>query len=138
MSTLQVTSFSVSADVQNSSRVRRTVASVARKAGLPSSRVYDLKVAVSEAVANAIEHSCLPGDEVAVEVVWHTDRLEVQVHSPRPFCIDHEVSGSRRHGGLGLPLMASLADQLTVRRHPGGGATVALAFWLGSDSPLPA
>lgn len=132
VSTLSVTSFSLPADFKSSSRIRDAAATVAREAGLSSSRIYDLKVAVSEAVANAIEHSCLPGDEVRVEVARLTDRIEVRIHSPRPFSAALGPQAVNHCGPFGLPLMASLADQVTARRQVGGGATLSVAFNLNS------
>ena len=128
--TLSVTSFSLPADLKSSSRIRGAAAGVAREAGLSSSRIYDLQVAVSEAVASAIEYCCLPGDEVRVEVAWLTDRLEVRIHSPRPYSAALGPRLLSHQGGFGLPLMASLADQVIVRRRVGGGATLAVVFSL--------
>lgn len=107
--------------------------------GFPSERVFDISVAVSEAVANAIEHAPQSG-EVRVEAEVHPDRLEVHVGGPGEFRLP-ESERDREHRGLGLPLMATLADHLALYSRAEGGTRVALTFYLPeaerSTSPLP-
>jgi anti-sigma regulatory factor (Ser/Thr protein kinase) len=80
--------------------VRRFVEEAAGDAALDVEHVLDLKMAVSEACANTVEHAGR--------------------HTPMP------RAGGDDHRGLGLPLMVALMDEVTFARMPGGGTTVNL------------
>ncbi len=83
---------------------------------------------LSEAVANAVEHTVVPGD---VEIVaWLlSDRLVVEVTNPSSFQPGLSKDTDDRQRGLGLPLMVSLADQVHVSRLPEGKTRVSLTFF---------
>ncbi|HEX5366283.1 MAG TPA: ATP-binding protein [Acidimicrobiales bacterium] len=107
--------------------------------GLGGARLDDLKIAVSEACANAIEaHQgtyveepvvvrCIVEEErVTVEVVdrgagFDPDRLERLPPATDPRRLRHE-------SGLGIPLMRTLADEVAFRRTL-DGTTVALTVY---------
>jgi PAS domain S-box-containing protein len=108
--------------------VRRMAEWLADAAGLATDRAYDLKLVLSEAVANAVEHTVVPGD---VEIVaWLlADRLVVEVTNPGSFQPGLSKDTDDRQRGLGLPLMVSLADQVHVSRLPEGKTRVSLTFF---------
>lgn len=108
-------------------RARAALAEIASRAGLTNERVRDVAVAGSEAVANAIEHSAVKG-EVVVRASVYADRLEVEVESPGAFRAP--VGGEPGTRGMGLRLMAGLADDVALRAGPAGGTLVTLTFWL--------
>ena len=109
-------------------RARSFVAELAAGAGFGPERVFDIMVAVSEATANAIEHAYGAG-EVSVEVNLPVDRLEVSVQGTGEFHLPAQSDG-RAHRGLGLPLMATLADHLALYSVAEGGTLVTLTFYL--------
>lgn len=83
--------------------VREAVASFARRIGLNSERVEDLKTAVSEACLNAIEHgnAQMPEMRVGVNCVWENDGLTIRVldHGLKRYaglCARHRVQGAWR------------------------------------------
>ena len=96
-------------------------------------RIEDLRVAVSEAVTNAIEaHAQLDGNErITVRCNLGEERIEVWVEDhgrgfepdalgelpdmTDPERLDHE-------GGFGLPLMRLLTDEAEIRSSPEGTA----------------
>jgi serine phosphatase RsbU (regulator of sigma subunit)/anti-sigma regulatory factor (Ser/Thr protein kinase)/ligand-binding sensor protein/putative methionine-R-sulfoxide reductase with GAF domain len=106
--------------------LRRLIGTAAFDHGLPATRLYDLKLAASEACANAVEHATAPGD---IEViVWSLpDRVIVEVTNPGGFRPGLSRESDQRRRGLGLPLMAALADQIHVARLP-EGTCVSLGF----------
>jgi hypothetical protein len=56
----------ISPRLEHVEEVRRLMERVSKAASLPPDRAYDLELAVSEAVANAVEHATADGD---VEIV---------------------------------------------------------------------
>ncbi|MGB9751554.1 MAG: ATP-binding protein [Roseiflexus castenholzii] len=111
--------------------VREAVASFARRIGLSSERVEDLKTAVSEACLNAIEHgnAQTAGMRVGVTCVWENDGLTVRVldHGLRCYtghvapCIASKVHGEAPLRGMGLYLIAQLVDTYGFETSPDGG-----------------
>ncbi len=131
-----VRSIVLAPDLAEVSRARQFLREVGTEAGLLAERVFDLTVASSEAIANAIQHA-LTKDQVEVTTLLYPDRLEVQVEGPGAFQ-PPSMSEERSNRGLGLPLMACLADHLALYSSPKGGTLVSLAFHrpgLGDEEP---
>ena len=93
---------------------------VAARTPLGEDVVADLKLAVTEACTNAIEHAYSgdPGDnEVVVRFSLDEDALSVEVQDwGSGFDADRHVSDDelRDHAGVGLMLIRSLTDELTI------------------------
>ncbi len=131
-----VRSLSLAPDLAEVSRARQFLRAVGTEAGLLPDRVFDLTVASSEAVANAIQHARTK-DQVEVTALLYPDRLEVQVEGPGAFQPPSMLE-ERSSRGLGLPLMAHLADHLALYSSPKGGTLVSLTFHrpgLGEEEP---
>jgi PAS domain S-box-containing protein len=114
-------------DLSEVSRGRRFLAEVAAEAGFSEERVFDITVACSEAMANAIEHSPVKGG-VAVRAITYPDRLEVEIEGPGEFQAPDRLK-DRGNRGLGLPLMAKLSDHLALFSGPQGQTFVSLTFY---------
>jgi PAS domain S-box-containing protein len=114
-------------ELSDLARGRQFVADAAREAGFPGERVFDIIVASSEAMANAIEHTPIKG-QVEITATFHPDRFEVQIEGPGEFQAPRKLE-ERSHRGLGLPLMAKLADHLALYSGPRGGTLVSLTFY---------
>lgn len=116
---------------------RMVVASFARHFGFDEERVEDLKVAVSEAITNAmrahqeraiadpirVEMAC-DGREIVVEVIDRGAGFEVDAAggpeaAPEPGSFE---------GGLGLTLIRSLIPETTILRTPGDGIRLRMAL----------
>lgn len=119
----------IPAELCQVSVAREYVAVRARKAGLTERQVFDLKVAVSEACANAIEHSD-SREDVVIQTRRRTGRFQVCVCHPGEFRPGHAGRINSHHRGFGLPLMIGLLDEVCVTRLPGGGTRVALSVFL--------
>jgi serine/threonine-protein kinase RsbW len=116
--------------------VRRFVEQVAAEAALDPERAFDLKVAVSEACANAVEHAGCESTPLEVSAQLSSSHLTFVVTDNglfRPPSFARDGFGSR---GLGLPLMVTLMDEVTFTKTPGGGTRVSLSVLLHSKDAL--
>lgn len=110
--------------------VREFVAEVAARAGLDEDRIFDLKVAVSEACANAVQHA---DEERALDVCarLEPERLVFEITDAGDFRLPRRGSdGVRTNRGIGLPLMVALTDEVRFHKLPTGGTMVSLALLL--------
>lgn len=100
---------------------------------VPERRIDDLRLAVSEACANALDaqheagsdapvHTIIELDdaEVAVTVTDHAGGFDVEAVDPIPPVTDPKRL--RHERGLGIPLMRSLVDDVTFTRTKDGTA----------------
>jgi anti-sigma regulatory factor (Ser/Thr protein kinase) len=107
---------------------------------LPSQRIDDLRLAVTEAFANAIDAERRKPEEarrpVAVRCDLEADFMVVEVHDegggfdPAALTPHPDVTKPARlqfERGLGIPLMRELTDELEFRPE-GGGTTVRLVL----------
>jgi serine/threonine-protein kinase RsbW len=117
----------VKAETAQLAGVRSFVEEVASDAALDVERIFDLKVAVSEACANAVEHGGCEEALLEIDASLHERRLTFVVTDTglfRPPCLPRQPHQSR---GLGLPLMVALMDEVRFSRIPGGGTAVSLS-----------
>ena len=109
--------------------IRDFVEEVAADSDLGPERAFDLKVAVSEASANAIEHGLGDGN-LEVSARRSPGRLTVTVSHPGSFRPRADDDPTRAHRGMGLPLMLALTNELTVTCPGRGGTSVSLSMFL--------
>jgi anti-sigma regulatory factor (Ser/Thr protein kinase) len=89
----------------------------------------DIGLAVSEAVTNAVNHAYLdrdPGD-VRVELKLGDDEIELTVEDDGRGMLPRPDSPGL---GLGLPLIATVADRFDTATEPGGGTRICAWFRL--------
>jgi anti-anti-sigma factor len=113
-------------------RIRGFVGDVAHDAELDDERTFNLEVAVSEASANAIEHG-LPQGDLQLSALCGDGRLTVTVTHPGRFLPRLGDDPSRRHRGMGLPLMLALTDEVLVSHPPGEGTRVSLSVYFEEE-----
>ncbi len=123
-------SLTVPARVEEMSGVRTRVCDIIAPLRMPETSLYDLKVALGEALANAMRHGSPAGesDEVTVNVYAYDDRVVVEVlDSGSGFDgvsdSDDDVYAS---GGRGILFMRALTDGVEFMRREGGGTAVRL------------
>ena len=124
--------ISVRAETASLAEVRRFVEKVASEIELDAEKTFDLKVAVSEACANAVEHAGCEAKPLQVAARLSRQRLTFVVKDDglfRPPSYAREDYGSR---GLGLPLMVTLMDEVHFARISGGGTRVTLSLLLSA------
>ena len=117
--------------------VRLAVAGAAARSGLAVAVIDDVKVAVSEACTNVIQHAFPPGEGLAQRSL--TVRMDVREGELRLEVLD-EGNGfdpkhlpradpdevAEREGGLGIFLMQGLMDEVKIESAPGSGTRVLL------------
>jgi anti-sigma regulatory factor (Ser/Thr protein kinase) len=111
---------------------RRETAELARRAGVPDDALDAVRLAVSEAVSNAVLHGYRGsgGGEVTVLVEAEDSRFDVRVRDQGCGMSPH---AGGRGAGLGLPLIAELSDAVAVRPFAdGAGTEVHMTFRLPS------
>jgi serine/threonine-protein kinase RsbW len=106
--------------------VRSQLAALARDCGLDERAVGDVKLAVSEATTNALVHGYRgEGGTIRVEAELAQDALHIRVR-------DRGIGMSPRADspglGLGLPVIASVAEQVEIIEAPPAGTEVHMAF----------
>lgn len=137
----RIRSLKLAPDLMQLAEGRRFISDVATEAGFSRARVFDIMVACSEGMANAVEHAA-GREQIVVETRTYPDRLEVSVLGTGEFEMPNR-SAQREHRGLGLPLMAKLSDHLALYSAPQGGTLLTLTFYreghdqLSVQSPLP-
>lgn len=116
-------SWSAPASADNVPQLRQAVVDFVCANGIPDSVVEGVRLAISEAVTNAVVHAyhrlAEPGS-VHVSATLDGDWMELKV-------LDEGIGFAPRTDspglGLGLPLINRLADQVELRRGPDGGGT---------------
>jgi serine/threonine-protein kinase RsbW len=106
---------------------RRAASVAAARAGAENAVLDAVRLAVSEAVSNVVVHSYRGATrgEFTMSVAWEDNRLQVTVR-------DHGCGMQPRMdspgAGLGLPLIATLADSFSVSEPPDGGTELSMTF----------
>jgi serine/threonine-protein kinase RsbW/stage II sporulation protein AB (anti-sigma F factor) len=118
--------------------LRTQVADFAERTGFVGSKVADVRLAVSEAVTNTIVHAYRDRSEPGlVSIRARADDVVLVVE------VQDDGTGPQPRvdspgAGLGMPMMATLAQSIHVERCPDGGTCVTLCFERdSSDQPKP-
>ncbi len=122
---------------------RLSIAGIANRIGFTYEDIEDLKVAISEAITNAVTHAYNEEDkgEVTIGFGVYPDRLEVMVadyggsfdlkqikEGIGPYQ-DNEPIESLREGGFGLFLINALMDKVEINNNH--GVIVLMTKYLG-------
>jgi len=105
---------------------RQVLSALAEALDLPRALIEDMRLAVTEACTNVVRHAYFDGDG-SIDVVVHAGGGHVEV------VVADEGRGTgpspdTRGPGLGLPLIATLADSLEVQRGAGAGSRFVMSF----------
>src|SRR4051794_40683903 len=123
------------ARAENVALVRHVIGALAEALRLPATMVEDVKLAVTEACTNVVRHAYSGSDgplDVRIEPTEASLTVVVTDHG-RGIRPDPTSGGA----GLGLPLIAALANQLEIEEGPQHGSRVRMSFMSG-DSLGPA
>lgn len=115
--------------------VRLALASLARTAGLDEEKVDDLKIAVSEACANAVLNNEEVGSTEPVSVEWSETAGAVRIavgdrgETLEPTRGDEvDTQGISTRAVMSVALLKSLVDECHFEPRPGGGMTTRLVI----------
>jgi anti-sigma regulatory factor (Ser/Thr protein kinase) len=118
--------LSLPARPENVAVIRHVLAAFAETLGLPDRLVEDLRLAVTEACTNVVRHAYggRPGT-IDISIRPEGDRLRVVVADHgRGMGPSPDTAGP----GLGLPLIAALAETVDFERAADAGSRVAMTF----------
>jgi anti-sigma regulatory factor (Ser/Thr protein kinase) len=112
---------------ENIAVIRHVLGAFAEALRLPAELVEDMRLAVTEACTNVVRHAYHHGEPGPIDVVIRPsgDELELVVADqgagigPSP-----DLAGP----GLGLPLIAALADHVEIEHGPRCGSRLAMSF----------
>lgn len=103
--------------------IRRFIEKLAMECGYNESDVFDLKVAVGEACANAIEHGSPRGKRDVIKITYQFEKdtavIEVSdegIFKPRFPAFDAQLN----YRGRGIPFMLALMDEVEIKESPQG------------------
>jgi serine/threonine-protein kinase RsbW len=107
--------LSIPARLERLAEVREFVDRAAGAAGFTAAERYEVKLAVNEAVTNAIRHgSEAPDDRIEILVAEHDGQLDLSVADSGMFVHRFELRRELAEGGRGLAFIAELMDGLEV------------------------
>lgn len=112
---------------ENVAVIRHVLGAFAEALRLPPGLVEDMRLAVTEACTNVVRHAYQDDEPGPIDVVIRPngDRLDLIVADHgRGLGPSHDVAGP----GLGLPLIAALADSVELQHGPSRGSRVAMSF----------
>lgn len=125
--------------------IRLTLSGIVNRMGYTYEEIEDMKIAVSEAATNAVQHAYTmeEGGEVIVGFGIYQDKLEIMVadsgksfnfleikNTLQPYTESSTVE-QLSEGGLGLYLIETLMDEVRVLNH--SGVTVFMMKYLGGE-----
>jgi anti-sigma regulatory factor (Ser/Thr protein kinase) len=112
---------------ENVSVIRHVLGAFAEALALPDDLIEDLRLAVTEACTNVVRHAYSPDLPGPVEISIRPEEERVNVvvaDRGRGIGSSSDTTGP----GLGLPLIAAIADDVELQTVPGGGSRVAMTF----------
>ncbi|MEW5706189.1 MAG: ATP-binding protein [Actinomycetota bacterium] len=116
--------FDIPSHSRHLAEVRQEVENVAKECGgFDESDIYQIKVAVSEAVANAIEHGSPLGElnKVHINIDCDAEAMLIEVSDQGVFKARLPVTEGRpSHRGRGIFLMTALVDEVKIMEHQSG------------------
>jgi serine/threonine-protein kinase RsbW len=135
--------LTVKSQTENLSEIRDFVSGNALEAGIPSSTIDNIILAVDEACTNIIKHAykLSPKGEIIIRIDYDEEKFTITIidygksfepdRIPRPdlqkYYLEHRV------GGLGMYLMKSLMDNVEYITVPGKYNQVLLSKNIRSD-----
>jgi anti-sigma regulatory factor (Ser/Thr protein kinase) len=123
MASFQPREHSIPADLGLLKEARDFAERAAADFGLDGNACYDVKLAMSEAVTNAIQHgSSSANDPIRIAVMAEGQALVFEVHDTGRFRPRVMRGGELSESGRGLEFMRVLMDEVDLR--PGSAGTL--------------
>ena len=123
-------SLELPAEAESLMVVRQAVTGVAEARGVPDQRRDDMRIAVSEACTNVVMHAYPETRGIISVGLWTDDDGGLVIR------VTDSGRGTSPGLGIGLQLMATLADDIHLSTPDGGGTQVVLTFsGTGAEHP---
>jgi serine/threonine-protein kinase RsbW len=117
--------------------VRQALTGLSETIGLDAVELTDVSTAVSEACNNVVVHAYPDGEgQLEVEVYGTEDGLEVVVRDHGIGIKPREADPEEIVGGIGLPVIRALTEDVDFCDIPGGGTEVRMRFATTQVRPL--
>lgn len=107
----------IQSHTKNLALIRNEIEDVASACGFDDTEIYQMKVAVSEAAANAIEHGSPLGDKNQIHLIIECgpERISIEIVDEGVFKARLPVTDGRpSHRGRGIFLMTALMDEVNI------------------------
>ena len=112
---------------------RLVMGQAGRLAGLEPEEIYDLKLAVTEAVTNVIRHASVKNYEIQYRIL--PSGVEVSVTDDGGGYSVADLTGEPdEHGGFGLAVIRNLVDELVLDSTRGGGTRLKMIRRAGTPA----
>jgi serine/threonine-protein kinase RsbW len=112
---------------------RLVMGQAGRLAGLEPEEIYDLKLAVTEAVTNVIRHAFVESYEIEYKIL--PSGVEVSVtDAGGGFSVADLAGEPDEHGGFGLAVIRNLVDELVLDSTKGGGTRLKMIRRAGTPT----
>jgi anti-sigma regulatory factor (Ser/Thr protein kinase) len=112
---------------ENVAVIRHVLGAFAEALQLPADLVEDMRLAVTEACTNVVRHAYHHGEPGPIDVVIRPTGTQLEL-----IVSDHGAgigpSPDLAGPGLGLPLIAALADHVEIEHGPARGSRLAMRF----------
>ena len=120
--------LTLAAKTENILIARLAGATIAYNSGFDLETIEDIKVAIGEAVTNAIEHGSTSGDTITVDINFCNDKLTITVidHGKGINQSDIPQSFEFNERGFGLLLIENLMDVTTTEAVLEGGTQIVM------------
>ncbi|MEG0181666.1 MAG: ATP-binding protein [Terrisporobacter sp.] len=126
----------ISSNPEFVSIIRLTTSGIANKIGFSVDDIEDLKVAISEACTNAIKHSLDDVFTITFNILEHGLTIEIKDNGKGydTSTITGPDLENLKESGMGLFIIESLMDDVTIESQEGKGTTIKITKYLGVDS----
>ena len=133
--TYETIKMEISSNPEYVSVISLTTSGIANKVGFCIDDIEDLKVAISEACTNAIKHSLDDKFIVIYSIIENGLTIEV-IDNGKGYdrnSVSEPNINDLKEGGMGLFIIESLMDEVTVESQEGKGTSIKMTKYLGVD-----
>lgn len=133
--TYETIKMEISANPEYVSIIRLTTSGIANKVGFCIDDIEDLKVAISEACTNAIKHSLDERFIIIYSIIENGLTIEV-IDNGKGYdrsSVSEPDINNLKEGGMGLFIIETLMDEVTVESQEGKGTSIKMTKYLGVD-----
>lgn len=120
----------VPADINELAATRESIYEMLLPLGFPESSLFDIKVALGEALANAVRHGTVDGRDSRIRSIVraYPDRTVIEVHDSGEGFDGTHVKNDDLYapGGRGIMFMRALMDRVEFAQSDLGGTMVRL------------